>query len=71
MGCDCSMCQNLNNWGVFWMNKVEMKQCHGRKVAIAIRFLVNGRGLQFQCAKVLHETLIKSVLMYGSETMIW
>ena len=25
----------------------------------------------FECARVLHETLLVPVLMYGSETMIW
>ena len=27
--------------------------------------------LQLECARVLHETLLVSVLMYGSETMLW
>ena len=43
----------------------------GRKVAWAIRPLVNARSLQLECARVLHESLLVSVLMYGSETMIW
>ena len=43
----------------------------GRKVADAIRSLVNARDLQFECAKVLLKTLLVPVLMYGSETMIW
>ena len=29
------------------------------------------RGLQLECARVLHETLLVSLLMYGSGTMIW
>ena len=33
--------------------------------------LVNVEDLQFQCARILHETLLLSVLMYGSETMLW
>ena len=37
----------------------------------AIRSLVNGRGLQLECARVLHETLLVPVLMYGSDIMIW
>ena len=37
----------------------------GRKVEGAIRFL------QLECVRVLHETLIMPVLLYGSETMIW
>ena len=50
MGCDWSMCLNLNIWNVFWMNQVQMWQCgkkveNGRKVAGAIRSLVNVRGL--------------------------
>ena len=43
----------------------------GRRVSGAIRSVVNARGLQLKCARVLHETLLVPVLMYGSETMIW
>ena len=42
-----------------------------RKVVGAIRSLVNARDLQLECARVLHETLLVPVLMYGSETMLW
>ena len=42
-----------------------------RKVAGGIRPLVNARGLQLECAKALHETLLVSVLTSASETMIW
>ena len=42
----------------------------GRRVAGAIRSLVNGKDLQLECARVLHETLLIPV-MYGSETMLW
>ena len=41
-----------------------------RRVADAIRSLVNARYLQLECAGVLHETLHVSVLMYGNETML-
>ena len=47
------------------------KVASGRRVAVAIRSLVNARNLQFECARVLHETLLVPVLMYGSETMLW
>ena len=40
-----------------------------RRVAGVIRSLVNARYLQLECARVLHETLLVPVLMYGSETM--
>ena len=43
----------------------------GRKVAGAIRPLVNVRGLQVKHARLLHEALLVPVLMYGSKTMIW
>ena len=43
----------------------------GRKIAGAIRSLVNARSLQLQCAMVLNESLLVPVLTYGSETMIW
>ena len=36
----------------------------GKRVAGAIR------NLQLECARVLHETLLVPVLMYGSETML-
>ena len=36
----------------------------GRMVAVAIRFLVNDRGLQLECSKVLHETLLVTGLVY-------
>ena len=31
---------------------------------------VNARGLQLECARIMHETLLMPVIMYGSETMI-
>ena len=58
------------------MNQVQMRQCRrkvasGRRVAGGMRSLVNARGLQLECAGILHETLLVPVLMYNSETMIW
>ena len=47
------------------------KVASGRRVAGAIRFLVNARVLQIECARVLYETLLAPVLTYGSETMLW
>ena len=41
-----------------------------RRFANTIRFLVNARDLQLECARALHETLLVPVLMYGSEIMI-
>ena len=38
---------------------------------LQVRSLFNVRGLQLECARVLHETLLIPVLMYGSETIIW
>ena len=43
----------------------------GRRVVGAIRSLLNTTGLQFECATVLHDSLMVPVLTYGSETMIW
>ena len=43
----------------------------GRRVSGAIRSLVNARSLQFECARIMHESLLVPVLTYGSETMIW
>ena len=42
----------------------------GRRVAGAIRSMVNNKGLQFKRVRVLHETLFVPVLMYRRETMI-
>ena len=43
----------------------------GRRVAGVTRSLVNARDLQLECARVLHESLLVPVLMYGTETMLW
>ena len=40
-----------------------------RKVLGAVRSLVNAKDLQLDCVRVLHETLLVHVLVYGSETM--
>ena len=42
----------------------------GRKIAGAIRSLVNARDLQLECTRVLHETLPTPIPMYGSEIML-
>ena len=46
------------------------KVTSGRKVAGAIRSLLNAKDLQFECARVLHELLIVPVLLYVSETRL-
>ena len=43
----------------------------GRRVASAIRSLVNAKSLQLECARVLHKSLLVPVLTYGSEAMVW
>ena len=54
------------------MNHIQMRwSVVGRRVANAIRSLINVKGLQLQYARVLHETSLVTVLTYGSETMIW
>ena len=42
-----------------------------RRLAGAIRSLVNARDWQLECARVLHKTMLVLFLMYGSETMLW
>ena len=42
-----------------------------RRMEGGLWVLVNTRGLQLECARVLHESLLLPVLMYGNETMIW
>ena len=44
---------------------------NGRRVTVVIRPVVNAMYLQLECARVLHEILLLSVLMYRSETMLW
>ena len=70
------MFQNLNICGVLYKSGTDGTECSrkvvsGRRVAVAIRSLVNAKDLQLECARVLHETLLVLVLMYGSETMLW
>ena len=45
------------------------KVVNGRRIADAIRSLVNAKNLQLEYARVLHESLLVPVLMYGSETI--
>ena len=47
------------------------KVVRGRRVAGAIRSLVNAKDWQLKCARVLHEASLEPVLLYGSETMLW
>ena len=53
------------------MRECRRKVASGRRVADAIRSLVNAKSLRLEFASVLHESLLLPVLMYGSETMIW
>ena len=48
-----------------------MNQASGRRVSGAGRSLVNAMGLQLECTRVLHETSLVPILIYGSETMMW
>ena len=47
------------------------KVANGRRVAGAIKSLVNARDLQLECARVLHEVFLVPFLTYGSETVLW
>ena len=51
--------------------KYHRKVVSGKRVTGTIKFLVNTRGLQLEYARVLHEILLRPVLMYGSDIMIW
>ena len=42
-----------------------------RRIAGAIRSLVNARSLQLEYARVLHKSLLVSVLKYDCKAMIW
>ena len=65
-----------NTWGVFWRKWVQLMQSvrgrpvvSRRKVAGALRFLLNANGLQVEYIRILHEALLVLVFMYGSETI--
>ena len=49
-----------------WVHR-NRKVASGRKVG-AIRSLVNAIGLEFECARVLHEALLVPLLLNDSET---
>ena len=64
-----------NTWDVFWTNEVQMRQCSRRvasrrRVAGAIRSLINARSLQLECTRVLQDSLLLPVLTYGSEMIL-
>ena len=47
------------------------KVVNGRKVAGAIKSLLDVKRLSLECARVLREGMLLPVLMYSSETMVW
>ena len=47
------------------------KMGSGRRVAGTIRSVFNTRSLQFDCARVLHESLLVPGRAYGRETIVW
>ena len=47
------------------------KVVSGRKVSGAIKALVNEKGLSLDCARILQESMLTPVLLYGSESMVW
>ena len=51
--------------------KCHKKVASRKKIVCATRLLVNARGLQFECARLVHEALLVPVLMYGNETLIF
>ena len=53
------------------MQCVVGKVVNGRKVAGAIKSLVDVKGLTLESARVLHEDVLLPVLMYSSETIVW
>ena len=69
------MPQNLNIWDVLDKSGTDgaghsRKVVSRRRVARAIRSLVNARDLKLECARVLGETLFVPVIMYGCDTML-
>ena len=51
--------------------KCQRKVASGRIFKGAIRSLINVNGLHLECVRVINEELLLSVLLYGSETLIW
>ena len=47
------------------------KVASGIRGAGAVKYLPNARSLQFECARLLHASLLVPVLTYDSETMVW
>ena len=52
----------LNETGIYGA-ECHWKVAKGRKFVGALRSLVNARSLQLECARMLHEALIMSVLL--------
>ena len=70
------MSQNLNIWDVFWTNQVQMDKCSrnvvsGRRVADAIRSLVNARDLQLECAKVFLYMAVRQCYGRWRDLELW
>ena len=62
-------------WYVLDKSGTYVAKCRGkvtswRNVAGDIMLLLNTRGLQLECTRVLNDALLMPVLFYGSETMI-
>ena len=49
----------------------DRKVSSGRRVAGAIKSLVNGKSLSFECIWVLHESRLVPALLYGNEITVW
>lgn len=53
--------------------KLEFKSkvLHGRKIGSALKALVNGKNLNVECMRSLHQKELVSTLMYGCETLLY
>ena len=51
--------------------KCGSKVSNGRQVAGAIESLVKARRLSFERNRVVHESMLLPVVMYGSKEMVW
>ena len=71
MGHDWSICQSLNTWGMLRMNQVQIVPNIVGKWGVRGKLRVNDWSLQLECARVMHEGLLISVLLYGNETTVW
>ena len=62
--------KSSNIWGVMNESGTDDAECHRKVVSGGNLKVVNSRGLQLECARVLHGRLLVPVLLYGNEIVM-